>query len=143
MRVQENKKGSVDDEEHNRARVALSVMTARADRTPMWPNGLLTRVCRSCHTVTVLEVCAKCGHETLVGIVYNQPTGNAGTRWGLTLREAEVMAQVAAGFTNAQIATRLGTSEKTTKEQLSRARGKMGACNRMQAARMWWEAEAA
>lgn len=53
------------------------------------------------------------------------------------------MVQVAAGFTNAQIALRLGTSEKTTKELLSRARGKMGATNRVQAARMWWEAEAA
>lgn len=118
-------------------------MTQRADRIPMWPNGLLTRVCRACHSVTVLPTCGLCGAETIAVTVYNTPHGDARARWGLTLREAEVMAQVAAGFTNAQIADRLGTSEKTTKEQLSRARSKMGAGNRVQAARMWWEAEAA
>jgi DNA-binding CsgD family transcriptional regulator len=75
-------------------------------------------------------------------VVYNTPQGTARQRWGLTAREAEVMEQVAAGHTNAQIAHLLGTSEKTTKELLSRARGKMGATNRVQAARMWWEAEA-
>lgn len=118
-------------------------MTLRADRTPMWPNGLRTRVCRGCHSVTVLPTCSACGCETLTVTVYNTPRGDGRARWGLTLREAEVMAQVSAGFTNAQIAGILGTSEKTTKELLSRARAKMGAGNRVQAARMWWEAEAA
>lgn len=108
----------------------------------MWPNGLQTRVCRDCHSVTVLPTCGQCGRETIEVVVYNTAQGDARLRWGLTLREAEVMVQVAAGFTNAQIALRLGTSEKTTKELLSRARGKMGATNRVQAARMWWEAEA-
>src|SRR4051812_37950423 len=116
-------------------------MTLRADRTPMWPNGLRTRVCRACNTISPLEICHECGFETVEAVVYNTAQGEGRLKWGLTLREAEVMVQVAAGFTNAQIAIRLGTSEKTTKELLSRARGKMGAGNRVQAARMWWEAE--
>lgn len=75
-------------------------------------------------------------------MVFNAPGGEVGVRWGLTLREAEVIAHVSAGLTNAQIAGRMVTSEKTTKELLLRARSKMGAANRIQAARMWWEAEA-
>lgn len=118
-------------------------MTLRADRTPMWPNGLQTRVCRACRTVTVLPTCDQCGGGTIAAIVYNTQHGDGRTRWGLTLREAEVVAQVAAGYTNAQIADLLGTSEKTVKEQLLRARGKMCAVNRVMAARMWWESEAA
>lgn len=116
-------------------------MTLRADRTPMWPNGMRTQVCRNCRLVTVLPACSVCGSETVEVVVFNAVSGDARLKWGLTLREAEVMTQVSAGFTNAQIALRLGTSEKTTKELLSRARGKMGASNRVQAARMWWEAE--
>lgn len=116
-------------------------MTVRADRTPMWPNGMQARVCRQCRFVTVLPTCRMCGLETIEATVYNTTSGDARLKWGLTLREAEVMAQVSAGFTNAQIADRLGTSEKTTKELLARARTKMGATNRVQAARMWWEAE--
>jgi DNA-binding CsgD family transcriptional regulator len=118
-------------------------MTLRADRTPMWPNGVRTRACHACHVVTVLPTCTACGTAPIEVTVYNSQRADGRTRWGLTLREAEVMEQVAAGFTNAQIAERLGTSEKTTKEQLLRARSKMGAMNRVQAARMWWEIGAA
>src|SRR4051812_19499584 len=108
----------------------------------MWPRGLRTRACRNCHKVTVLPTCKECGGETAEITVFNAPGADARLRWGLTPREAEVAAQVSAGLTNAQVAVCLGTSVKTIKELLLRARAKMGATNRMQAARMWWEAEA-
>jgi DNA-binding NarL/FixJ family response regulator len=113
----------------------------RADQVPMWPTGLHTRVCRSCRNVTALPTCGDCGSETKEARVYNSQEADARSRWGLTVREAEVMSYVSAGLTNSEIASRLTTSEKTTKELLSRARSKMGAGNRVQAARMWWEAE--
>lgn len=118
-------------------------MTAmRADRTPMWPAGLVTRKCANCRETTDLPTCPRCGGETAEVIVYNTAAGNPRARWGLTDREAQVMVYVAAGCPNQEVAARLGMAEKTAKELLLRARTKMGAANRVQAARMWWEAAA-
>lgn len=51
----------------------------------------------------------------------------------LTPRETEVLKQVAAGLSNKQIGKRLGLSEKTVRNHLSRAFGKLGATNRTEA----------
>lgn len=51
------------------------------------------------------------------------------------------MTLVADGLGNDDVAEGLGVTEFTAKELLLRARVKMGADNRVQAARMWWEAE--
>jgi DNA-binding CsgD family transcriptional regulator len=96
-------------------------MTAmRADRVPMWPAGLVTRKCLSCRSTTDLPTCPTCGGETTEAVVV----------------------YVAAGCSNQEVADRLGMAEKTAKELLLRARTKMGATNRVHAARMWWEAAA-
>jgi DNA-binding NarL/FixJ family response regulator len=52
----------------------------------------------------------------------------------LTAREREVLAQVARGCTNRQVARLLGISEKTVKNHLSAVFGKIGVADRTQAA---------
>jgi DNA-binding NarL/FixJ family response regulator len=52
---------------------------------------------------------------------------------GLTPREIHVLKQVAAGLSNKQIAKRLGLSEKTVRNHLSRTFNKLGATNRTEA----------
>jgi DNA-binding NarL/FixJ family response regulator len=51
----------------------------------------------------------------------------------LTQREVHVLRHVAAGLSNKQIAKRLGLSEKTVRNHLSRAFNKLGATNRTEA----------
>ena len=51
----------------------------------------------------------------------------------MTTRELTVIKQVAAGLSNKQIAGRLGISEKTVRNHLSRAFNKLGASNRTEA----------
>ena len=51
----------------------------------------------------------------------------------LTEREIDVLKHVAAGLSNKQIARRLGLSEKTVRNHLSRAFNKLGATNRTEA----------
>jgi DNA-binding NarL/FixJ family response regulator len=51
----------------------------------------------------------------------------------LTEREGHVLGHVAAGLSNKQIAKRLGLSEKTVRNHLSRAFNKLGATNRTEA----------
>jgi DNA-binding NarL/FixJ family response regulator len=51
----------------------------------------------------------------------------------ITPRELNVVKQVAAGLSNKQIARRLGISEKTVRNHLSRAFHKLGATNRTEA----------
>lgn len=66
----------------------------------------------------------------------------------MTPREAEVMAYVASGYTNEELARRLSVSEKTAKELGRRAANKMGVPargggtnRRVLAARLWWAEE--
>ena len=54
----------------------------------------------------------------------------------LTPREREVVALVAQGRTNQQIATRLGVTERTARTHLSNILAKLGLTSRTQAA-MW------
>ncbi|MEU4158668.1 response regulator transcription factor [Actinoplanes sp. NPDC026670] len=53
---------------------------------------------------------------------------------GLTQREAEVLAQIAAGRTNAEIAAALFVTESTVKTHINNAFAKIGARNRTEAA---------
>lgn len=59
------------------------------------------------------------------------PAGAA--RAGLTDREIEVLALLAAGFNNGEIATALGTAEGTVKNQVSNILSKLGARDRLRA----------
>jgi DNA-binding NarL/FixJ family response regulator len=55
------------------------------------------------------------------------------TRTELSLRELHVLNHVATGLSNKQIARRLGISEKTVRNHLSRVFSKLGATNRTEA----------
>lgn len=57
--------------------------------------------------------------------------------FGLTKREAEIMALVASGISNAAIAADLFLSEKTVKNHLNRIYAKIQAKNRAEAIAMW------
>jgi DNA-binding NarL/FixJ family response regulator len=57
-----------------------------------------------------------------------------GATLGLTAREAEVLALVAAGWSNQQIADRLFITRKTASVHVSNILGKLGAANRVEAA---------
>ena len=52
---------------------------------------------------------------------------------GITARELEILALVARGFSNREIATQLFVSENTVKTHCARAFGKLGAARRTQA----------
>src|SRR5699024_5400835 len=56
---------------------------------------------------------------------------------GLTPREGEVMALVAKGSTNAEIAQRLFLSEKTVKNHINRIYAKLGSATRTEAVARW------
>jgi DNA-binding NarL/FixJ family response regulator len=60
----------------------------------------------------------------------------AGPKGGeLTERESQVLALLAAGFPNGEIADRLYLSRKTVEHHVSRLFTKLGVCNRTEAAR--------
>lgn len=59
----------------------------------------------------------------------------------LSRREAEVVALVAEGKTNAQIAVALELSAATVKNYLANAMRKMCVDNRTSLAKWWWERE--
>ncbi|MBL8704704.1 MAG: response regulator transcription factor, partial [Rhodospirillales bacterium] len=59
------------------------------------------------------------------------PIGLRGT--GLTQREGEVLAMIARGLDNGEIAQSLGTSEKTVRNQVSSIFAKLGVKKRAQA----------
>jgi DNA-binding CsgD family transcriptional regulator len=58
-------------------------------------------------------------------------------RCGLSAREAEVMAMIAAGNTNGQIAASLVLTEKTVKNHVNRLYAKLGAGSRADAIARW------
>jgi DNA-binding CsgD family transcriptional regulator len=55
----------------------------------------------------------------------------------LSAREAEIMAMIAAGHTNGQIAASLVVAEKTVKNHVNRIYGKIGAVSRADAIARW------
>jgi len=61
------------------------------------------------------------------------PTGRRRTHEQLTDRETQMVRSVASGLSNKQIARRLGLSEKTVRNHLSRAFSKLGVTNRTEA----------
>lgn len=64
------------------------------------------------------------------------PAGAAG-RFGLSAREAEVMALIAQGHSNAAIAERLFLAEKTVKNHVNRIYAKLGITSRAAAIARW------
>jgi len=56
---------------------------------------------------------------------------------GLSLREAEIMTLIAAGYSNGQIAAQLVLAEKTVKNHVNRIYAKLGAQSRAAAISCW------
>ena len=56
---------------------------------------------------------------------------------GLSAREAEIMALIAGGHTNGEIATRLFLAEKTVKNHVNRIYSKLGVASRHAAIARW------
>lgn len=56
---------------------------------------------------------------------------------GLSSREAEIMALIAAGHSNGQIAERLVLAEKTVKNHVNRIYAKLGVGSRLAAISCW------
>ncbi len=71
-----------------------------------------------------------------VGAGASAPTAVPGSAFGLTRREREVLAEVAAGHTNREIAAALFISESTAGVHVSNILGKLGVATRTEAARV-------
>jgi DNA-binding NarL/FixJ family response regulator len=56
---------------------------------------------------------------------------------GLSLREAEIMTLIAAGYSNGEIAAQLVLAEKTVKNHVNRIYAKLGAQSRAAAISCW------
>ena len=56
---------------------------------------------------------------------------------GLSAREAEIMALIAGGHTNGEIAARLFLAEKTVKNHVNRIYSKLGVSSRPTAIALW------
>jgi NarL family two-component system response regulator LiaR len=65
--------------------------------------------------------------------------GQRGADYGLTVRETQVLALVAEGLTNAQIAERLVISVATVKFHVGGVLSKLGVSSRTEAARLAWQ----
>jgi DNA-binding NarL/FixJ family response regulator len=78
------------------------------------------------------------GHEAVSDLVHylRDPTSGLGgkSRYGLTPRERQVVAAVADGLTNRDIAQQLSRSEDTIKHHLSNVFDKVGVSNRLELA---------
>jgi DNA-binding CsgD family transcriptional regulator len=108
----------------------------------MFPDGADYRKCVPCRRLTQALRCPACGTPTTATRAFNiAARATPGEQFGLTPREAEVMERIADGRSYVEVAGDLGIARDTVKEMLRRARSKMGASNRMEAARMWWEAD--
>ena len=71
--------------------------------------------------------------DRILSIAPASATGLKRVRAKLSQRELHVLKQVADGLSNKQIARRLGISEKTVRNHLSRVFNKLGATNRTEA----------
>jgi DNA-binding NarL/FixJ family response regulator len=74
-------------------------------------------------------------HARLVAMAQQRPTGSSDGRLpdGLTVREAEVLAYIARGMSNAEIASTLFVSEATVKTHVNRIFAKTASRDRAQA----------
>ena len=72
--------------------------------------------------------------ETVRPLIRGSHAGGEQLRWKLTARERDVLAMVASGCPNREIAQRFAVSEETIKHHLTRLFAKVGASNRMQLA---------
>jgi two-component system, NarL family, nitrate/nitrite response regulator NarL len=75
---------------------------------------------------------------SMMGALRDNTHSTSGSTWkgafGLTSRELEIVATVAAGYSNAEIAKKFGISEQTVKHHLSRAFDRVGVFNRLELA---------
>ena len=90
------------------------------------------RITRRRETVVVREVLVAAAPAAGPGQAF-APDAARQQRLGITARELEILALVARGLSNREIAGQLGVSENTVKTHCSRAFDKLGAARRTQA----------
>ena len=127
--------------EDGRAAAAIEAALPTLEVAAQLGPGILLQAART--NRSVLERCARAGvHTDLIRAVLaaSDPAGTArvmvaipGTDEALSPRELEVLAQVAAGASNREIAGSLFISEATVKSHLTRILRKLGASSRTRA----------
>jgi DNA-binding NarL/FixJ family response regulator len=80
------------------------------------------------------EMVAKLVAALVLGGRESAPPPRDGVPFSLTPREREIVAAVASGYTNRQMANRLGIAEDTIKHHLTNVFDKTGASNRLELA---------
>jgi DNA-binding NarL/FixJ family response regulator len=118
------------------AAVALALVVARAIALG-GEIGLVGYLTRATVFVTVATVTNRSQPRAVRGdgqIRASDVTSPAGVEWGLSMREREVLAALAEGATNAEIAKRLLVSETTVQSHVKSILRKLGARNRTEAA---------
>ena len=111
------------------------LLTMRMDES--WINdvfeaGAHTMLLKSMHPVSLGTMLREVVRGNVVHRFERRPTA-AVADWGLTLREKEILALVAEGVTNGQIARMLWVTEQTVKFHLSNTYRKLGVANRTEA----------
>ncbi len=125
-----------------RFRFAESLLTARGARDEAAAElARAAHVARSLGAHPLLDEIERLARQARIDLtaVVAAPGDDAGrstdgATLGLTAREAEVLALVAAGWSNQQIADRLFITRKTASVHVSNILGKLGAANRVEAA---------
>lgn len=93
------------------------------------------RITRRRERVVVREVLVPVAEPGIEAAQPFAPDAARQQRLGITARELEILALVARGLSNREIATQLVVSENTVKTHCSRAFAKLGAARRTQAVR--------
>lgn len=118
-----------DGRDRTEVAAALGASASYAVKSELDPDGLsqLVRIAASGDALFV-----RASRRALEGLV--PAVAGVSTRFGLTARELDVLSLIAAGRTNAEIATSLHLAPGSVKKLVSRCLARLGVRNRVEAA---------